>query len=200
MTSASADEKGYNYASGYGPISSMPFLHPLTLARKKEFWKINPMKPGLLIESSRNKWPDFLMCGSSSPNEFLSEKVLDSWNAENISFTHVTEMPIGRIKSKKVQATPPRYFVVQVPPGIEVDFPASNIPTDAEGNPILKPLPKPWPPILKLDAASWTGLDLFTWSNYRQSMGYDYLCTQRLVDLAERDGWTNVKFTPIEAV
>ena len=201
LSDASSFRGKFVYAYGYGPLATpMPFLHPAELARRQAFWEISKDPPGLLIEGGGSRWPDVLACGDPSPPYFVSQKIVDSLRREKITLSSMTEMPIATKKSKKLIELTPNYFAVQAPLGIEVDFAASNIPTDIAGSPILNPLPKPWPPILKLKASSWSGLDIFSWSNFRAGLGLDLLCTDRIVELAKREGWTNVRFDPIEAV
>src|SRR5690606_37894513 len=121
-------------------------------------WKINPTSPGLIIDPGGNKWPDLLGHGGGSPSFFISDRVLESLRSIGAPIGRVTEMPIAEINAKLLKTKPaPKYFVVETQPGIEVDFAASNIPTHSEGKPILTPLPKPWPPLIKVRADSWNG-------------------------------------------
>ena len=177
----------------------MPFLHPTQLERLREFWKVNPWPPGIYIETGRI-WPDFLGHGGGSPSFFVTERVLESMRTEGLTITRATEIPIGQIDSKALKdKPPPRYFVVETAPGIEVDFAATGIPTDAEGKPVLNPLPKPWPPVAwRLRLSSWNGADLFCYSNFGGSL--TLVCTEKVVELAKREGWTNCRFEPVWAV
>ena len=163
----------------------MPFLHPTQLERLREFWKVNPWPPGIYIETGRI-WPDFLGHGGGSPSFFVTERVLESMRTEGLTITRATEIPIGQIDSKALKdKPPPRYFVVETAPGIEVDFAATGIPTDAEGKPVLNPLPKPWPPVAwRLRLSSWNGADLFCYSNFGGSL--TLVCTEKVVELAKR--------------
>jgi hypothetical protein len=145
------NRSGFVYASGYGPLDSpMPFLNDIYLESKRKFWEINPMLAGLKISETGYKWPDFLNNGNSPPLFFLSRKVVDCLNILGVTFSSITEMPIGivKTKSKRLHSSPaPHYFAVTVENGIEIDFVKSGVPIDMNGSPVLRPLPKPWPPL-----------------------------------------------------
>lgn len=195
---------GFVYASGYGPLNNpMPFLNDIYLKRKRDFWKVNPMPPGLEISETGYKWPDCLNCGGSPPSYFLSARVLSSLESEHIPIARFTPMPIATIRStskKLSEAGAPTYFVVEADPGIEIDYLKSGIPVDGQGKPIFDPLPKPWPPskwVMKL--STWNGKDLFGWP-WNGGPSMSLVVTERVVKLAEQDGWTNVRFEPIDTV
>lgn len=198
IDTATCDEGPFAYASGYGPLpDGMPFLHPTFMKQSEDFWKVNPMKPGLYIEPGK-RWPDFLMNGGSPPGFFVSGRVIESLRAIGLPLGRVTEMPIAEIKSKGLKDKPaPKYFVVETKPGIEVDFDASNISTDASGKPILTP--QSFPKSIMLRESSWNGTDLFDYSNFSQGPYLNMFCTERVKQLAEKEGWTNVRFKPREA-
>ena len=202
LKDTSFQTKGFAWASGFGLLKTpMPFLHPAQLAREIEFSKINPAPPGIRIDPGASTWPDFLGHGGGTPEFFVSDRVLDALHMEQLPVTCATEMPMATINSKRLRdKPPPRYFVIETEPGIEIDFAASGIPTDERGKPIMHPLPKPWPAILKLRANSWNGKDLLSFSNFWGPPFTKLLCTERVVGLAERQGWTNCRFEPIETV
>lgn len=198
------NDRTFVYASGYGPLNGpMPFLHDQLLENRRKFWEVNPSKPGLKISQVGFKWPDCLGNGNSPPPYFLSNKILRSLESENIPIARCTPMPIAviRSKSKKIsEVIAPSYFVVEADPGIEIDYPKSGIPIDKQGKPILDPLPKPWPPtrwVMKL--STWNGKDLFGWPAWHGGPSASLIVTERIVKLAEEDGWTNIRFEPVEA-
>jgi len=203
---ASSSTKSYAWAAGFGLLETpMPFLHPNQLARAVEFGKKNPRSPGLYIEDydygpKARKWPDFLGHGGvTSPSHFVSETVIEDLRANGAPIARVTEMPIAEIQATGLRSIPPpKYFALETVPGIEVDFAASGIPTDSEGKPILNPLPKPWPPIWRLKASSWNGADLFSYSNYGGPL--TLICTEKIVELAHKQRWSNCRFEPIWAI
>jgi len=191
----------FAFAGGYGPIADLWFLKPAFLSSMRAFWKVNPQMPGARIDPGGRTWPDILGCGNSPPPFFVSERMVESLSAFGAKFARISEMPIAEIKAKALKGKPiPRYFVLETVPGIEVDFAASNIPTDAAGEPILTPLPRPWPAAIRVRASSWNGADLFAFSNFGQSPYLEFLCTERIKELAEREGWTNLRFLPIGSV
>lgn len=196
---------GFVYASGYGPIKNgMPFLHPISLERRQAFWKVNPQKPGLYIDDRGFKWPDLLANGHSPPMFFAGEKIVNGLLSIGAPVSRTTEMPIAEIlsKSKKLKAvSPPRYFVVETTPGIEVDFEASGFHVDENGRPILNPYPKPAPKLV-FRADTWNGSDLFAYKHFGPTDGpYTQLfCTEKVKELAEKEGWTNIAFQPLETI
>lgn len=186
------------WAGGFGPLpEGMPFLHPVQLERAIAFWKINPMLPGLSIDPGGSVWPDFLGHGGvGGISFFVSDRVLYLLRSNNVQVGRTTEMPIAEIKAKRLRhKSPPKYFVVETLPGIEVDYVASEIPTDAMGKSALIPLPKPWPPqFIRARASSWNGTDLFSYGNWGGPL--EWVCTEKLKDLVERACLINIEFQP----
>lgn len=193
-------EKKYAFAGGYGPVENLWFLKPAFLASKQAFWNINRQLPGVRIETGGTTWPDILGCGNSPPPFFVSERMIESLIAFGARFGRISEMPIAEIKAKAlISKTTPRYFVLETLTGIEVDFAASNIPTNSLGEPILVPLPKPWPALINVRGSSWNGADVFAYSNFGESPHLEFLCTERVQQLAQREGWTNLRFDSLPA-
>lgn len=189
---------GFAAASGYGPIPDMWFLSPVMLERARAFWQINPRPPGLSIEPNAKSWPDFLSNGGGPPYFFISERIVTSLRSIAAPLGRVTEMPIAEINAKALKnQPPPKYFVMETFPGIEVDLVATGFKLDARGKAILKPLPQPWPPTFHYRPESWNGTDLF---DRRSFSGVDgpytgLYCTERVKELAAQEGWTNTDFT-----
>ncbi len=193
-------DRRFIYASGYGPLSEpMNFLSPQDLENKVEFWKVNQREPGIITGERGSKWPDFLRNGGSPPLMFVSQRIVESLHNSGIPIARSTPMPIAKIKAKNIKDKPaPEYSVVEALPGIEMDYEASGISIDSEGKPIIPRTiqPIPW----KLKSSTWTGLDLFGWPRIPKRPDEVLICTDRVVELAKRDGWTNVKFESIAAV
>jgi hypothetical protein len=200
---ATVDTKGFAWAGGYGPLESMPFLHPKFMERRLAYWKVNPEPPGLSIDPGGRKWPDFLGNGHSPPMFFVSERVVSDFQNIDVPIARVTEMPIAEINAKALKSKPaPKYFVIETIPGIEVDWEATGFKLDASGNPILNPPPNPWPSPYRYRLKSWNGTDLFAYRHFGPADGpyIDMFCTERVKELAEKEGWTNVRFKPLELV
>jgi hypothetical protein len=197
---AQSQTRGFAWAMGFGPLDGpMPFFSPSRLQQKREFWKVNPRKPGLYIDDDgkANAWPDILGHGGGCPRFFVSDKVVGSLVRERIEIARLTAMPIAEVLCSALEGKPsPGYFVLEAPYAIDVDYTASGVPIDAEGRPVrlLKS------PIWKLKLSSWTGRDLFGWPNIWKGPDWSLICTERVVELAKRDGWTNCRFDPISAV
>jgi hypothetical protein len=196
------DEGGWANASGFGPLTTdMPFIAPAMLDRELKFWELNPRPPGIDINARGKNWPDILGNGGGALRFWVSDKVLNSLATEQISIREATAMPIAKIAGKTLQKKQaPRYFVLQAVAGIEVDYAASGIPLDETGKPVLSREMQLHPPKNILKLSSWNGSDLFSWSNRGGNTGLELFCTERVIEIAKRDGWTNVKFEPIETV
>jgi hypothetical protein len=202
---ASTDTKGFAWASGFGlfpeikPLITDPFL---TVFIESE--RLSPREPGLRIDdgdpwAKAKKWPDFLGHGASHFPFFLSETVVEDLRANGAPIARAIEMPIAEIQAAGLRSVPPpKYFVLETVPGIEVDFTASGIPTDADGKPVPNPLPKPWPPVWCLKASSWNGADLFCCTNYGGPL--TLIATEKIVELARKQKWSNCRFEPLRAV
>lgn len=195
-----ANKSQMAWAGGYGPISDLWFLHGTSLKRKLAFWDINPMAPGLHIDSGAKHWPDILGCGGSPPLLFVSGRVVASLRSIGAPMGRVTEMPIAEINAKALKSKPaPKYYVVETLPGIEVDLEATGFNLDAEGKAIVHPPPNPWPKHYCYCLNTWTGADLFAYRHFGPTDGpyTDMFCTERVKELAENQGWTNVQFESI---
>ena len=154
--------------------------------------------PGMHVEGNGSSWSDFIGCGSSGPGFFVSERVLEDLKEAGVEIMRATEMPIAEIKTKRLQKLiPPRYYVIEALPGVDVDFRASGYPVDAEGNPTSKLRISGVSGLLALRLQSWNGNDLFS---TRSGATYGLHCTEKVKDLAEEKGWTNVKFTEVPVV
>ncbi len=201
---ATSDTKGYAWAAGYGPLqNSMPFIHPKILERKRAYWKVNIELPGVHIDPGSNKWPDILGCGSGDPFFFVSERVVSSLRRLGLALARVTEMPIAEINSKALTTKPPpHYYAVETEPGIDVDLVATGFKVDVAGKAILNPPPTPWPFPYRYRLDSWNGADLFDYHHFGPTSGpyTNLLCTERIKRLAETEGWTNIRFKPIDVV
>lgn len=190
--------KVFAWAMGYGPLPDMPFLVGDLPERHKKFWELNPMPPGMEVGTGASKWPDFMGCGDSPPMYFVSERVLYALRSQGIEPLSATPMPIGINKSKKLrEIPPPNYFVLRGVPGAEWDFAASGVPVDTQGKAILNPYPKNWPPPIQLKLSTWTGVKLFALSNFQEGQYTNLFCTEDIVNLAEKEKWTNVRFDPV---
>lgn len=195
--------KSFAFASGYGRICDLWFLSPAFLERRLAYWDVNPELPGAEIEPNAREWPDFLGNGHSPPMFFVSDRVVDRLRSIEALFGRVTEMPIARVNAKALRAKPsPRYYVIETFVGIEVDAVASGFAVDSSGRAVLDALTSPKPSQYRYRQDSWDGSDLF--AAYLPG-GYvgphtQMLCTERIKQLAEDEGWTNVCFEPLALV
>lgn len=192
----------FPYASGFSPLPEMPFLESwpdARVKRKRDFWSIcRPSPPGMIVEPGGRSWPDFIGNGDGPPYFFTSDRVLEDLRNEGIEILRSTRMPIAKVEGKAMRKlTPPGYHVVEAAPGITVDWAAMGVPTnekdqmDTSGG-----LPSPWPPEeWFVDGSSWNGQDLMSFRNFQYWT--TLVCSERVKQLAERNGWTNCRFDVI---
>jgi hypothetical protein len=181
----STNTRSFAWAAGFGPLlTEMTFLNPVEKERYEKFWKVNPRRPGIIVDDGESRakwWPDFMGHGGGSPRFFASEKVVRSLEGTGIEYARTTEMPIAEVICKDLNSTePPRYFVLEADPGIEIDHEAST------GRPARV-----------FRESSWTGKDLMGWPNIWNSPSPSLICTEKVVELARAAGWTNVRFEKI---
>jgi hypothetical protein len=194
------NSKGFPFSNELGPmLDPIPYLDGKGLSLMRQYWAVNPRvaKSGIYVDERGTKWPDLMHAGGFL-NCFLAARILESFRNLNCTIRHATEIPIVEIGSKKLRLIPPpRYFIVQVANGIERDWAASSTPFDADSNPVLDPLNLK-PAIAKL--STWNGQDIFSWSNMGNRLGLTLLCTERVVELAAKEKWTNVEFKPVATI
>ena len=192
------DRQKWAWAGGWGPFADqIPFLHPIEIESKLAFWKVNPMAPGIHIdETPAWAWPDFLGSGGAPPNFFVSRKVLESLLSEGIRYARATPIPVAVVNARRLKdVPPPEYFVLEAEQGIRFNFQAMGVPHDRHGKALVPA--SQWPKARIFDAASWNGLDLFAYPEVLFKGPNKILhCTERVVELAKRDGWTNIRFLP----
>lgn len=198
-TFKTGDSSKFAYAYGYRPFDGMTFEDDFSKYLKEHraaSAAVNPGPPGLQVGDTGSKWADLMYCGNPPPSFVFSRRILNSLEAHEIPLKGVTPIPIGNIESKKLRSiSPPEYFVIEALPGICVDYAASGYVIDADGNPD-KNAPRVIPsPIPQLDPATWSGADLFCQENGHSGPHYlDILFTERVKEIAIKDGWTNVSF------
>jgi hypothetical protein len=197
--------RGFAWAEGYsgplpGKMSFFENMHPMLQEMKLKSWKIDPCKPGIHIDRIGVKWPDILGNGAGHPHFFCSENVLNTFEKNNVPLAGATEMPITVIHSKRLKdVSPPKYYVIEAPFGIELDYAASGVAVDAQGKPVTHIGQKvKW----KLKLSTWSGADLVAQPNRFNEKRPSYMlyCTERIKELAKKDDWKNVKFEPLECV
>ena len=204
LSDASSDTRGFAW-SRFWPDETMPFVTKEKFERGLEFWRVcGSPPPGLYIEGydgrSARKWPDLLGSGSNGPNFFVSAKVVDSLNQEGIPFFRLTEIPIVEIDSKGLrEVQPPKYYVLEVEPGLHLNYEASMVPLDEHGVPNFALRPSHFGVWNIGSLETWNGSDLFTWEGFPAKILSNLLCTERLIEVAKKYKWTNVKFDPVWA-
>lgn len=188
--------RGFSYVQGYGPIpGEMPFLRGQIRDSKLAYWALSPRPPGFYTGEAGVKWGDFMMCGAGPMGFLVSQRVVGSIEKLNCVITHCTRMPVAEVRSKKLKSIPPPdYFVLQVGGGVDVDWAGMGIELDDQNRPVYDPV-RTLKPIPKLD--SWNGADVFSWKNWGVGSGLTLLCTEKVVEIAEREKWTNVRFEPL---
>lgn len=206
LSDASSDTRGFAWCPGYGPIDSMPFLTDEYIERQRQFWEVNKSRPlGMLVDDGNpwakaKKWPDFLGHGGGIPSFFVSEKVVETLNREAISYFRLTEIPVGEIDSKGLkEQEPPKYYVLEVEPGLHLNYEASMVPLDEQGAPQFQLRPSHFGVWNIGRLETWNGSDLFAWEGFPAKILSNLLCTERIIEIAKKYKWTNVKFDPVWA-
>jgi hypothetical protein len=189
----------FPWVGGWGPIEKMPFfgrLPPATQESKRGFWKVNPRPPGLKIDPGGKILADVLGCGGGPPSFFVSERIVNDLHTEGIPILCATEMPIAKKLSKALRdVTPPKYYVLEAEPGINYAYDLMGLELDESGKPIFDRSKRIPEAIYRL--STWNGADLFGKRAICDST-IDLLCTERVKNLAECNGWTNIEFKPVK--
>ncbi len=196
----SFSNKVYPWVHGYGPLTGpMPFIPAHLLEWELAFWKVNPAPPGLKIDNGEpwrraTKWPDVLGATSIMP---VSERVVESLISAGYPPDIRTEMPIARIDVKRLREIPaPKYFILQYNQGIKIHDEASQIVRDETGKITFHGGKNPrW----VYDLSTWNGADIFGSPMASPGPSDSLLCTEKIIELAKRDRWTNVRFEPVES-
>ena len=137
-------------------------------------------------------------CGGGPPSYFVSERIINDLQSDGIPILRATEMPIAKNLSKALRDVPtPKYYVLEAKPGINYAYDLMGLNLDSFGKPIIDRGKKFPEPIYRL--STWNGADLFGKRAVFDST-INLLCTDRVKDLAERNGWTNIEFKPIKVV
>lgn len=201
FTSSHVGGRTFPWASGYGPLSEMPFMDNLPEVFREnmsQFWKVNPSAPGMDIDPGGKSWSDMIGSGLGLPSHFVSERIIRDLNENSIPFLRATEMPIASIMAKALKKIPPpKYYVLEAEPGLEVWSEKVSVEDQIAAR---KEIPSRFilPSRLKGNADSWKGMDLMSpLSPTGNMMTASLYCTDRIKELADQKGWTNVKFEEI---
>jgi hypothetical protein len=204
----SIGDSKFAWASGYGPIAEniddIPFLKDAPDILKENlrgFWEVTKRGPGMLFDRGGGEWPDMLGCGMGDPHFFFSQKVVEDLQNYGIPLLRVTEMPPMLPFPKKLKdVPPPKYYVIEGIPGLEVAWAAMGIRhTDQNKADFSKGYPNRWPPKeWKVSLSSWTSLDLMSYKNWQMPM--TLVCTDEIRDIAKARKWTNIDFKPLVTV
>jgi hypothetical protein len=203
FTSSHVGGRTFPWASGYGPLPAMPFLDALPEALRENmsrFWKVNPSPPGMDIEPGGRCWSDMIGCGQGLPSQFVSERIIRDLNENSIPFLRATEMPIATIMAKGLKRNPPpKYYVLEAGPGLEIWNEKISVEEQTAAKDEIPPrflLPSR----SKCKADSWNGMDLMSpFGATGNLVTISLYCTDRVKELAEQKGWTNVQFSPLES-
>ena len=189
----------YPWVGEWGPLVEMPFFNDFPPALKemiKKSWEVNRSAPGMSIDRGGKEWSDVIGCGGGSPSYFVSERILKDLADEGIPIFRATEMPVYKNFSHALRLLPrPRYYVLEAEPGIQIRM--EPVPVDVQLA-ASREVPPRWVSPFRVSASldSWNGSDLFSPSS---GLGLTSVyCTDRIKDLSEKRGWTNVSFDPVE--
>ncbi len=103
--------------------------------------------------------------------------------------------------AKALQRIPaPKYYVLEAAPGIEVWSESVSVQDQIAAR---KEVPSRFlsPYRWNCRADSWNGMDIFSpFSPTGNTLTTSLYCTDRIKEIAELKGWTNVEFVPLEIV
>ena len=196
LSDTGGKRRGFPYAHGFGKLEvPMPLLNGKLRELSEQFWRLHRRKAGIYTGESGSKWGDFMECAFAPPSTFITDRVLEALRKERGRVLTETEFPIAEVKSKKLRCVPPpRYFAVQWEAGIEPDWRAMEVPHDDQGRPITtRPVGT-----LIAKSSTWNGADIFSWHGWGNNL--PMLCTEKIVELAKKEKWTNCEFKPVITV
>lgn len=190
----------------------MDFLPEKRRRDFKEFCDIqtgNHAIPGIYVDYVGHQWPDFLSNGGVAPVPFfVSERVIQNLQEEEIPFRRAIEIPLGYIECPALQdVPPPRYYILEADIGIDtvneemrvpiLQLPPGVEPALPEGGVIMMKQPNHRPVY-----DTWNGSPLFCpRSPVAEDQHYTRLyCDHRVWFLAMKEKWTNFKATPLSVV
>lgn len=128
----------------------------------------------------------------------MSERIVSDLRSEGIQILSATEMPIAKNMSKALRdVPPPKYYVLEAEPGINYAYNLMGLDLDPNGKPIIDRTKKFPESIYRL--STWNGAELFGKRAVFDST-INLLCTEKVKELAERNGWTNIEFKSIKVI
>jgi hypothetical protein len=196
----------YARAVGMGWIEGkMDFLSRFQQKDFKEFCDIKKScSSGIHVDDVGREWPDFLAnWGAASVPFFVSARVIQNLQDEEIPFRRAIEIPVTSIECTALRKIPPpKYYVLEAEIGIEMGEEMKFVPIGylqpgklasiPAGGIIEQEQPHPCPAY-----STWNGSPLFAAKSPDvESQQYTRLyCDHRITFLAMKEKWTN--FTPI---
>lgn len=192
----------FPWVAGWGPLDQMPFFEmfsPKSQELKRRSWEVSSLEPGLYIDPGGTVWSDVLGCCGSPLSYFVSERILNDLTAEGIEFLRATEMPIAENGSKALKNVPaPKYYVLEADPGINYISEPKNVRNAGMGMPKLGDRVRRPSKQIYL-SSTWNGKDLFGCCSVYNSTT-SLFCTDKVKNIAERNGWTNIEFKAVEVI
>lgn len=143
-----------------------------------------------------NMWSDIIGSGSSGPRFMVSERVVESLRQAVAGSFEAFPVEIQKVSSKTLaKRSPVRYFYLCAYDGLLLDLEAGGVPPSkvclACHGLTEHVRVRRYVPIRE----SWNGSDLFGCNNGPQGI----CCTQKVLQLAREERWTNFRFAPIDA-
>lgn len=143
-------------------------------------------------------WPDTVDVDGQPMGLYISETVKTDWDKAGFRYGKAWKgKVVGPYPKALVGSVPPRYYWIDAPVGMEIDYKASGITVlvDCAVCGEKKWTVEPGQVKTILFPETWTGLDVFGFS---KSSALTF-CTQRVLDLAIEKRWTNFWFSPINS-
>ena len=171
----------------------------------KEFCDIQTdYTSGIHVDDVGREWPDFLANGGAAfVPFFVSERIIQNLQDEEIPFRRAIEIPVTTIQSSALKnIPPPKYYILEAEIGIGMGeatkyvpigyLPPGKLPSIPAGGIIEQEQPHPCPAY-----DTWNGSPLFSAKNPDvENQQYTRIyCDHRVTFLAMKEKWTNFKAT-----
>lgn len=158
--------------------------------------KWRPTGRGRCTLESGGKWADF-MSGTGCTLPFMvSERVVEACVDSGLSGFEACAVDISVIDSDGdhlATSDAPSYFYLRIHGMVDFDLAASNV-SLVDACPVCySASQRTMPDRYALDVSTWDGSDFLHVRNYPSSLTF---CSMRVVSLARKHHWTNLRFIP----
>ncbi len=142
-------------------------------------------------------WPDVLGA-ASSPIHAVSARVVRALEDEAASGFEVCPMHLAEVRGRRLAHLPePEYFYLNVTGAVDIDLAAGGIGDVPACPECFQQIPEGHKPAHRHVpiAGTWDGADFVRTRNLPNLLTF---CTRRIVELARRDRWSNLRIDPMD--